>query len=185
MRFERDVREGSRPTRSCRSLYSSGVTVDEAWGIVLPNIAAEVRLLTAADRAAWEPLWQAYLDFYEHHLAAEVTDLTWSRFADPTEPMGALGAWTDGALVGICHYVLHRSTWAAGPYCYLEDLFTAPAARGTGVARALIETTGTMAREAGAEKLYWQTHVDNARARALYEKVARHEGFLVYEKALT
>ncbi|MEU2157424.1 GNAT family N-acetyltransferase [Streptomyces sp. NPDC019396] len=144
----------------------------------------DIRPLTPADRSAWDPLWKAYLDFYDHVLAPDVTDLTWSRFIDPAEPMGALGAWSDGALTGICHHVLHRSTWAAGTYCYLEDLFTAPEARGTGVGRALIEATAVAAREAGAEKLYWQTHQDNATARALYDRVARHEGFLVYERPL-
>ncbi|MEU4130025.1 GNAT family N-acetyltransferase [Streptomyces wuyuanensis] len=148
------------------------------------NPGLEVRPLSPGERRDWEPLWQAYLDFYEHTLAPDVTDLTWARFADPAEPVRGLGAWADGGLAGICHYVLHRSTWAAGTYCYLEDLFTAPAARGRGVGRALIEAAAAAAREAGAEKLYWQTHRDNATARALYDRVARHEGFLVYERPL-
>ncbi|MFF3326388.1 GNAT family N-acetyltransferase [Streptomyces sp. NPDC002889] len=150
-----------------------------------PNTGLDVRPLTSGDRAAWELLWQAYLDFYDHALPSGVTDFTWARFGDPAEPMVALGAWADGVLVGICHHVLHRSTWAEGSYCYLEDLFTAPAARGTGVGRALIEATAAVAREAGAEKLYWQTHARNDTARALYDRVARHEGFLVYEYPLS
>ncbi|WP_432038287.1 N-acetyltransferase family protein [Streptomyces cucumeris] len=150
----------------------------------MSNFGVEVRPLASADREAWEPLWQAYLDFYEQVLPTEVTDLTWARFADPTEPMGGLGAWAGEALVGICHYILHPSTWSARPSCYLEDLFTTPAARGRGVGRALIDATATAARRAGAEKLYWQTHADNATARALYDRVACHEGFLVYERPL-
>ncbi|MFD5427947.1 GNAT family N-acetyltransferase [Streptomyces sp. NPDC127084] len=149
------------------------------------NTGLDIRPLAPADRAAWEPLWKAYLDFYDHVLPPAVTDLTWSRFSDPAEPMGALGAWSDGALAGVCHHVLHRSTWAAGTYCYLEDLFTTPGSRGRGVGRALIEATAAAAREAGAEKLYWQTHSGNTTARALYDRVARHEGFVVYERPLT
>ncbi|MEU8587468.1 GNAT family N-acetyltransferase [Streptomyces sp. NPDC048664] len=143
-----------------------------------------MRPLAPGDRTAWEPLWQAYLEFYDHTLPPSVSDLTWARFSDPAEPMTALGAWSDGELIGICHSILHRSTWASGAYCYLEDLFTVPAARGQGAGRALIEATAAVAREAGAEKLYWQTHVGNVTARALYDQVARHEGFLVYERAL-
>ncbi|MEU8825829.1 GNAT family N-acetyltransferase [Streptomyces sp. NPDC048636] len=150
----------------------------------MSDFGVDVRPLAVGDRDVWEPLWQAYLDFYGQDLPTEVVDLTWARFADPAEPMGGLGAWADGVLVGICHYVLHPSTWSAGCSCYLEDLFTTPAARGRGVGRALIDATAAAARRAGAEKLYWQTHTDNATARALYDRVARHEGFVVYERAL-
>ncbi|MEU8825425.1 GNAT family N-acetyltransferase [Streptomyces sp. NPDC048636] len=150
----------------------------------MSNFGVEVRPLALADRDAWEPLWQAYLDFDEQVLPMEATDLTWARFADPAEPMGALGAWADDTLVGICHYVLHASTWSAGCCCYLEDLFTSPGARGRGVGSALIEAAATAASRAGAEKLYWQTHTDKVTARALYDRVACHEGFVVYERAL-
>ncbi|MFE3323454.1 GNAT family N-acetyltransferase [Streptomyces sp. NPDC059176] len=158
---------------------------DGLRGTVSSPTSMDVRPLTPGDRAAWDPLWRAYLEFYDHALPPQVTDATWERLVDPAEPMGGLGAWTDGALVGICHYVLHRSTWAKGSYCYLEDLFTAPAARGRGAATALVEATAAAARDAGAEKLYWQTHADNTTARALYDRLARHEGFLVYERPLT
>lgn len=147
----------------------------------------DIRPLEAHDRAAWEPLWAGYLSFYETDLAPPITDLTWRRFHDPAEPVHALGAFepTDpGALVGICHYVFHRSTWSASSYCYLADLFTAPAVRGTGAGRALIEATADAARDAGAEMLHWQTHTTNATARALYDQVAHHDGFVVYERGL-
>ncbi|MFG2196735.1 GNAT family N-acetyltransferase [Streptomyces sp. NPDC048639] len=144
----------------------------------------DVLPLSSGDRDAWDPLWQGYLDFYDHALPTRIIDLTWNRLCDPAEPMGGLGAWADGKLVGMCHYVLHRSTWAEGTYCYLEDLFTSPPARGRGVGRALIEATAEAGRKAGAEKLYWQTHAGNATARSLYDRLARHEGFLVYERPL-
>src|SRR5690554_2739786 len=100
---------------------------------------ASVRLLTPADRDAWEPLWKGYQEFYNVDLPPDTTDLTWRRFHDPAEPMYALGAFLQGGLVGIVHYLFHRSSWTPGPYCYLQDLFTAPAFRGRGVGRALIE----------------------------------------------
>ena len=112
------------------------------------------------------------------------TELTWRRFADPAEPMWALGAFDDGELVGLCHHHLHRSTWATTTYCYLEDLYTAPAARGRGVGRALIEATATAARAEGAEQIHWQTMEHNTTARALYDQVARHNGYIVYERDL-
>jgi GNAT superfamily N-acetyltransferase len=144
----------------------------------------DVRPLRPSDRIAWDRLWQGYLTFYETALPPALDDVTWQRFADPTEPMYALGAFEGERLVGICHHVLHRSTWSMGWYAYLEDLFTNPADRGRGAARALIEATARSAREAGATKLYWQTHAGNVGARALYDRVARHEGFVIYEREL-
>ena len=146
--------------------------------------ATEVRLLTHADRPAWEPLWQGYQTFYKTSLAPEVTDMTWQRFQDPVEPMHALGAFLDGTLVGIVHYIFHRSCWSIGPYCYLQDLFTAPDARGHGVGRKLIEAVYAAAQEAGASRVYWLTHETNAEAMVLYNKIADRTGFLQYRKMM-
>jgi GNAT superfamily N-acetyltransferase len=141
------------------------------------------RSIEPTDRERWSALWAGYLAFYETKLAPEVTDLTWARLLDPSEPVAGLVAVDEasGEVVGLCHHLFHRSTWSPGNYCYLEDLFVAPEHRGGGAARALIEATAAAASAAGATKLYWQTHRDNARARRLYDQVASHDGFLVYD----
>ncbi|HWQ11958.1 MAG TPA: GNAT family N-acetyltransferase [Roseiflexaceae bacterium] len=146
--------------------------------------ALTVRPLTSADRAAWEPLWAGYQAFYQVQIPPETTDATWRRFHDPQAPLYALGAFRDGQLVGIVHYLFHLSTWTTGPYCYLQDLFTAPEARGQGVGRALIEAVAVAAREAGASRVYWLTHESNAQAMALYDKVATRSGFVQYRRLL-
>ena len=140
----------------------------------------EIRLLRADERAAWEPLWQGYQTFYKVTLAAEATDAAWARFHDPSEPMEALGAFTDGRLAGFAHTILHRSTWTVGPYCYLQDLFTVPEARGQGIASALVKAVVERARAAGASRVHWLTHESNATARALYDRIADRSGFLQY-----
>ena len=147
-------------------------------------MAIDVRPLAEADRAAWEPLWAAYLAFYEASVPAATMELTWSRFHDTAEPMHALGAFEASALVGIVHYLFHRTTWTPADTCYLQDLFTAPAARGKGAGRALIEAVYERAREAGATRVYWLTQDGNATARALYDTLADHPGFTVYRKAM-
>ena len=144
----------------------------------------EVRPLRAEDRAAWEPLWQGYLTFYEASLSGEVTQTTWARLLDPAEPVRGLGAHLDGSLVGIAHCVYHRTTWSIENRCYLNDLFTAPEARGRGVARSLIEAVYRDAGAAGAERVYWLTHESNATAQALYDKVASRTGFIQYKYLL-
>jgi GNAT superfamily N-acetyltransferase len=146
--------------------------------------ALNIRPVMGADRVEWEPLWQAYLTFYETGLAAEVTDATWRRFLDPVEPLHALVAEIDGHLIGLAHYQLHRSTWAPEYYCYLEDLFVAPALRGHGVGQALIKAVELAAIEAHASRLYWTTHRTNTQAQHLYDKLAERSGFIQYRKRL-
>lgn len=145
----------------------------------------EIRPLEPADRAAWEPLWAGYQAFYQTEIPAATTDLCWRRFHDPDEPIFALGAFSERRLVGIVHYLYHLSTWTAGPYCYLQDLFTAPEARGQGVGRALIEAVAAAAREAGASRVYWLTHETNAQAMVLYDQVASRSGFVQYRRLLS
>ena len=143
-----------------------------------------IRPISPADRAAWEPLWSGYNAFYGRAgasaLAPGITQATWKRFFDADEPVFALVAEEGGRVLGIAHYLFHRSTTRIEPVCYLQDLFTAPEARGHGVGRALIEGVYVQASSAGAKRVYWQTHESNAAGRLLYDKVASHLGFIVY-----
>ncbi len=143
-----------------------------------------LRPLEPSERAAWEPLWQGYQAFYQISLSPEVTDTTWRRFHDPAEPVFVLGAFHGDTLVGIVHYIFHRSTWMVGPTCYLQDLFTVPQARGTGVGRALIEAVYEQAARAGAGRVYWLTHESNTPGRLLYDRVATNAGFIQYRKQI-
>lgn len=150
-----------------------------------PRAALQVRPLAAGDHAAWLPLWQAYQRFYQVALGEAVDARTWQRLLDPAEPMHAFGAFdAQGGLLGIVHSAFHRSTWTDGPYCYLQDLFTVPAARGRGVGRALIEAVCTHAQEAGASRVWWLTHESNAPGRLLYDRVAQNAGFIQYRRNL-
>jgi GNAT superfamily N-acetyltransferase len=132
----------------------------------------------------WLGLWDGYNEFYGRvgptALPREITETTWARFFDPDEPVYALVAESDGRLVGLTHYLFHRSTTAVAPICYLQDLFTSEAARGRGVGTRLIEEVAAVARAEGSPRVYWQTHETNATARRLYDKIAEYSGFLVY-----
>ena len=141
----------------------------------------DVRRLQPADRPQWGPLWQGYLDFYEHALDVTVTDGTWTRLVGDDSSVVGLGAFDGPELVGICHLVFHPSTWSASSTCYLEDLFVRPDRRGGGVGRSLIAAAVDEAERVGASKLHWQTHTSNDTARRLYDRVAEHRGFIVYE----
>lgn len=147
-----------------------------------------VRAVERSDYEQWLPLWDGYNAFYEREgptaLPREITARTWSRFFDAYEPVHALVAEGDGRLIGLTHYLFHRSTTAIAPSCYLQDLFTSAEARGKGVGRALIEAVYDRAREAGCGRVYWQTHETNMAARQLYDRIAERSGFIVYRKML-
>jgi len=145
-----------------------------------------VRPIRPADWAEWLPLWDGYNTFYGRSgptaLPADITHMTWGRFFDADEPVHALVAESDGVLLGLAHYLFHRSTTLIGPNCYLQDLYTAQAARGKGVGRALIHAVYERAQAAGAPRVYWQTHETNLTAMRLYDSVADRSGFVVYSK---
>ena len=143
-----------------------------------------VRPVAPTDLSQWEALWEGYNTFYERTVPPEITRVTWSRFFDASEPVHALVAEKDGRLLGLVHYLFHRSTTLIGPTCYLQELFTTKTARGQGVGRALIEAVYERARNAGSQRVYWQTHETNVTGMALYDKVAKRSGFLVYRKRL-
>ena len=150
--------------------------------------AIKVRPVQQADFNAWMPLWTGYNAFYgrqgETALSAEITQTLWRRLFDADEPVFALVAECEGNLVGLVHYLFHRDTTRIELTCYLQDLFTAQSERGRGVGRSLIQGVYAVARTAGIRSVYWQTHQSNSAGRLLYDKLARHAGFLVYEHEL-
>ncbi len=147
-----------------------------------------IRPVTPTDFDQWLPLWDGYNAFYGRSgptaLDRAVTDILWARFFAAGEPVHALVAEADGQLLGLAHYLFHRSTTMTNNVCYLQDLFTAPAARGRGIGKALIKAVAEQARAAGSARLYWHTHETNATARRLYDAVAKDTGFLVYRQDL-
>lgn len=144
----------------------------------------EVRPVRRDDFGDWLPLWDGYNAFYGRSgpaaLPGSITRSTWERFLDPAEPVFALVAVRGSSLIGLAHYLFHRSTTRVEPVCYLQDLFTLPQQRGQGVGRALISSVYEQARLAGASRVYWQTQASNEAGRVLYDKVAKHLGFIVY-----
>lgn len=142
----------------------------------------EIRPLAKSDHAEWKRLWNAYLDFYETKLPEEVYEASWTRLftEGEFEPRGLI-ALLDGKPVGLVHYLFHRSTWSVEGNCYLQDLYTAPEARGKGAGAALISAVKKASAERGVANVYWMTHETNATARALYDRVARKTGFIEYD----
>jgi GNAT superfamily N-acetyltransferase len=142
-----------------------------------------IRELRREDYDGWTELWSAYLRFYRAQIGEQVTRTTFTRLCDSTDGMfGLVAVDENGQLIGFAHSIVHPSTWALEGYCYLEDLFVAPAARGGEVASQLIDATAALARERGLERMYWHTQQFNGAARSLYDTVGRLTSMIVYER---
>lgn len=147
-----------------------------------------IREVKSGDFPQWLQLWAGYNEFYGRSgptaLPVEITNTTWQRLFDPAEPVHGLVAEFNGEIVGLAHYLFHRSTTQIRLTCYLQDLFTVPQSRGSGIGRKLIAAVYDRAKAAGSPRVYWQTHETNTTAMQLYNKVAERSGFLVYRKIL-
>jgi GNAT superfamily N-acetyltransferase len=142
-----------------------------------------IRHVTAADEPRWRELFSGYAKFYRADIPEDVIATTWSKFLDPASDMACLVAEKNGEVIGLCNYLYHQSTWSNQPYCYLEDLYVDPAARGTGAARELILACEIEAKKHNAVRLYWHTQEYNASARSLYDSIVPRSSFIVYSKS--
>lgn len=142
-----------------------------------------IRPLQEGDFPAWRELWSAYLSFYRAEVSDGVTEASFRRLQQRTEGLLGLVAQAEpGPLLGFVHLVFHPSTWSTAPYCYVEDLFVSPSARGTGAALELLQAAFAEADRQGASRTYWETQTFNGAARSLYDQVAHPTSSIVYER---
>jgi GNAT superfamily N-acetyltransferase len=139
-----------------------------------------IRAALPSDEAAWRGLWRGYCEFYRIRLPDEVSNRTWQRILDPDSAVMCIVAEVEGQVLGFANCVVHENTWESQPVCYLEDLFVAPAARGHGAGRALVDWLHNAMRAEGWARVYWMTQADNAQARGLYDSFATADGFVRY-----
>lgn len=150
------------------------------------SLDIEICEIQPGARAAWEPLWRAYLAFYDIELPASTYDATFARYSDPDRnDMRGWLAWQGETALGLVHSIAHPHGWRPEPVTYLQDLFTVPQARGKGVARALVETVYADADAADRPAVYWLTQSGNATARVLYDKIAAPTDFMVYRRVMS
>ena len=142
-----------------------------------------VRPLRAEDEPAWRGLWRGYLAFYQTALPEAVYATSFARLIDPAvADYHGLLALAGGGPVGLAHFIFHRHGWQIEDVCYLQDLYVAPEARGTGAGRALIEAVYAAADAAGPPNVYWLTQESNTTARRLYDRVGRLTPFIKYRR---
>lgn len=146
-------------------------------------MSVTVRALLPEDETKWRELWKAYLDFYETSVPDQVYATTFSRLIDPAvSAQIGLIAEVGEEPVGIVHIIFHPHNWRVEDVCYLQDLYVAPEARGTGAGRSLIEAVYALADANGTPSVYWLTQEFNAPARKLYDRVAKLTPFIKYQR---
>jgi GNAT superfamily N-acetyltransferase len=142
-----------------------------------------IRRLKAVDFDAWHQLWHGYLSFYRAQVSTGTTARTFDHLVKQLDGLvGLVAEGDDGKLLGFVHLVFHSSTWSDTSYCYLEDLFVSPAARGTGTGKDLVLAAYDEADRRGASNTYWQTQQYNGAARSLYDQVGHPTSFIIYQR---
>lgn len=142
-----------------------------------------IRPVTKNDFNEWLQLWKGYQVFYKAAISDEITKTTFDRFQDAQEPVYCLVIENqEKQLIGLVHYIFHRSTWTIKNYCYLQDLFVDPKHRASGLGRKLIEAVYAEAEKNHCSRVYWLTQENNDQARMLYDRIADQTGFIQYRK---
>ena len=141
----------------------------------------KIRPLESGDFAAWSALYAGYAAFYKVTQTEEMRARVWNWIFDPEHETEGLIALLDGTPVGITHFRPFARPLSATTGGFLDDLFVSPEARGSGAAEALIRGVENEGRARGWSVIRWITAEDNARARALYDKIAQHTAWQTYD----
>jgi GNAT superfamily N-acetyltransferase len=115
-----------------------------------------VRRAIAADVPAVLALIKALAAYEREPDAVKATEESLMRtlFADNAQVFAHV-AEVDGAVVGIAVWFLNYSTWTGKPGIYLEDLFVADTARGSGAGKALFKALAEEAERLGCARIDW------------------------------
>lgn len=142
-----------------------------------------IRPVVSSDEADWRRLWTGYLDYYETVVPEPVYATTFARLIgdDPRDFKGLIAS-EGGRTLGLSHYLFHRHCWKIENVCYLQDLYVAPEARGTGLGRKLIEAVYSAADANGTPAVYWLTQDFNVTGRRLYDRIGKHTPFIRYTR---
>lgn len=147
-------------------------------------LIVSVELVSIDDYPKWLPFWLKYQAFYKVSLSEETTLATWNRFFDDKEKVYCAVAKSSNDILGFVHYLYHPSTWAINDFCYLEDLYVTPSARGLHIGKQLIEFVQKQARKQECARLYWHTQETNLAGQKLYNWIAEKPGVIEYRMPL-
>jgi GNAT superfamily N-acetyltransferase len=130
---------------------------------------------------AWRAHYLCYAAALGEHADNAVAMRVWSWLLARTHGVeGILAIGADDELVGFAHFRPFPRTLDGNEACFLDDLWVAESHRGTGLAEALIDRVRTTARDRGWTHVRWVAEAKNARARALYDRIAEDANLVTY-----
>ena len=145
-----------------------------------------VRPIRELDAAPWASLYAGYRAFYSLPEDPSAVETTWQWvLAGEHNLFGLVAVNKDDELLGLANLRWFARPSAAAMGLYLDDLFTAPQARGLGAANALLDHAATLAGAAGASVVRWITAADNKTARGVYDKLATATHWVTYDMVPT
>lgn len=153
----------------------------------MTGVSIIVRPVERGDADAWAQLYAGYRAFYCLPNDPEAVARTWSWVRDGEHGLQGLVAVPEpaGSPVALANLRSFARPSSATIGLYLDDLFTAPQARGRGAGAALLDAAARLAADRGASVVRWITAADNATARALYDQHARATPWVTYDMAPT
>lgn len=148
-------------------------------------MSVQVRPLGDKDFFSWLGLFEGYSEFYKSELTDEKALQVWSWIIDKNHDLeGAVAVDDDGNFVGFAHFRKVPDTLSATTGLFLDDLFVAPSARGTGVGRSLIDFVRGYAAEHNFSGIQLITAADNTTAQRLYDDMGTRTEWVTYEIAI-
>lgn len=135
-------------------------------------MALEVRRLTESDARAYRDIRLEALEAYPEAFQAtyeSALDLPLEAFAVRMQMYALFGGFVDGELAGFLGFTPLRNPKIAHKGL-MWGMYVRPSARGSGLARAMVETALDYAR-GQVEQVLISVITDNARARRFYEKM--------------
>jgi GNAT superfamily N-acetyltransferase len=144
-----------------------------------------IRPLEQGDFFAWYELFAGYAEFYGAPLSDERVMRAWAWLqGDASALRGLVAVDRERAVVGFVHVQEFERLLENDRGLHIEDLFVAPAARGKGVARALIDHVKGEARDRGFGVIRWNTLDDNETATRLSDVIGERTRLVTYDLKL-
>jgi GNAT superfamily N-acetyltransferase len=143
----------------------------------------EIARVAAGDIDEVLPLLRGYCEFYEVAPSDGALRTLCDALLEAPETAGIQLLARDAQGVAVAFATLYwtYSTLSAGPIGLMNDLYVAPAARGGGLGRALIDACAAACVERGVGELEWYTAPGNTRAQAVYDRTgASREEWVSY-----
>jgi GNAT superfamily N-acetyltransferase len=141
-----------------------------------------IRPPQAADRAAWDTLYQGYAAFYQVVQTAEMRDRVWGWLHDSAHECQCLMAFdAAGKAIGLAHFRAFARPLSASTGGFLDDLFVDPEARGSQAGTQLIAAIKAIAEKNQWSVVRWITADNNYRARSAYDKIATRTAWITYD----